>query len=116
HRPRRGEGAEGVLRGPQAFVQHGPLRRHRHDRQDDNLLNAVSAHKGKKKGGGHLCHRYAVGRGRPCIGGDVPVHPGGGSSWDCRQLLLLPFPMSSSDFRLALSVLVGSALNGLCCK
>ncbi|CAM9950149.1 unnamed protein product, partial [Ectocarpus fasciculatus] len=34
--------AEGVLRGPQAFVQHGPLRGHRHDRQDHHLLDVCN--------------------------------------------------------------------------
>lgn len=33
HRPRCREGAEGLLRGPQALVQHGPLHRDGHDRQ-----------------------------------------------------------------------------------
>jgi len=31
---RHGEGGQGLLRGPQAGLQHGPLRRHRHDRRD----------------------------------------------------------------------------------
>lgn len=31
---RHGEGGQGILRGPQAGLQHGPLRRHRHDRRD----------------------------------------------------------------------------------
>ncbi|VAI08203.1 unnamed protein product [Triticum turgidum subsp. durum] len=32
--PRHREGRQGLLRGPQAGLQHGPLRRHLHDRRD----------------------------------------------------------------------------------
>ncbi|AQL08574.1 Glutamine synthetase3 isoform 1, partial [Zea mays] len=32
-RPRHREGGQGIFRGPQAGFQHGPLRRHRHDRR-----------------------------------------------------------------------------------
>jgi hypothetical protein len=59
------EGRQGLLRGPQAVVQHGPLRRHLHDRRHHHplgrkLIPPSGAGRGATRTYARPIHRHCV--------------------------------------------------------